>query len=203
MIYYIYNGDKMNKRNDKSIYFLLILSVLTFIIMIIGTSFAYFTFVVKGNVDNSYVKLQTTDVVLYSEGESLSAIGIFPGWKQEMNILLTNQTSVDSLISYSLNWDIIENTINSEDFVYSINCKSFKNGREIPSNKKNTLPIPRSHLKIPTISTTIGNGVISSGVTHKCKINFEFIDNGEQNQLQGKNIKVKVYPVGKSTVLEG
>ena len=50
---------------------------------------------------------------------------------------------------------------------------------------------------VPTISTTLGNGVINTGVKHNYVLTFKFNENGEnQDEFQGKTFKANVVAKG-------
>ena len=123
---------------------------------------------------------------------------ILPGWSDTLNFSIVNTSTEDNLYAnYTLAWEIEENYINDANFVYTLECTSVKDGKEINESEKNTLVKVSSPRKVPTVSTNIGTGMINTGVTHNCELKLMLTESGvSQDFLQGKSFKGKIVAKG-------
>jgi len=195
---------KEEKKEFKSKYLLLALFIMAFMVVSIGSTFSFFTAYIKGNDKHNHVHLETPDIMVNVTGTDLSATGIFPGWKGTMEVVLENVTEKNNVPGvYSLNWEIITNEIENDELEYSISCiVTDKHGKKVKESKRNKT-INKNNISMPTVSSTIGKGVINSGHKHTCTITLHFLET-EQNQdnNQGKKFFGKVVTLGEQSTFE-
>jgi len=186
-------------ENEKKIklkyYVYAIVPVLSFIAVAILTSYSFYLATVIGNEDNGEVVLKSADVTaMFNANQNLNVQDIMPGYTGEVEFSIYNSSTEDNLFgNYTLMWDIITNEVNSEDFVYTLEGTSEKDGNSVPESDTNKVVNISSPRRIPTVSANIGTGVINTGVTHKYVLKVTFKETGtSQNDLQGKKFQAKV-----------
>ena len=82
------------KVNDKNIYILVILSILLFLITIIGTSYAYFSYRIKGDDTLKPITIKSAEIyVEYKKYNDIQANNIYPGWEDSLDFSITNSTN--------------------------------------------------------------------------------------------------------------
>ena len=197
--------EKENNKNKK-IYILIALSLCTFVIMTIGTTFSFFTSTIRGNEDAGEVKLETADLLLvYNSKKDIVKEDALPGWEDEMIFEIRNTTDGENIAgSYSINWEIEKNEIKNNDLVYTIECVATKDGKEVPESKYNKVVNITNELNMPTTSSKIGDGIINSGDIQTCTVKVKFKDtNSDQNDNQGKSFSGKIVVLGNKLNYEG
>ena len=195
--------EKENNKNKK-IYILIALSLCTFVIMTIGTTFSFFTSTIRGNEDAGEVKLETADLLLvYNSKKDIVKEDALPGWEDEMIFEIRNTTDGENIAgSYSINWEIEKNEIKNNDLVYTIECVATKDGKEVPESKYNKVVNITNELNMPTTSSKIGDGIIGDIQTCTVKVKFKET-NSDQNDNQGKSFSGKIVVLGNEYSYEG
>ncbi len=195
--------EKKNKNSRLKEIIIAVIPVLSFIAVTIGTTYAAYMASVVGNEKNGETVLKSARVyAMFNATDSIDSENILPGWSSTLNFTIVNTSPEDNLYAnYTLAWEIGENTINDDNFVYTLECTSTKEGKEINESEKNTLIKVSNSRKVPTISTNIGTGMINTGVTHHCQLKVMLRESGTpQDSLQGKTFKGKIVAKGDPNV---
>lgn len=195
-----------NENNNKKIYILIALSLCTFIIMTIGSTFSFFTSYIRGNEKGGKVKLETVNLVLaYSSKKDITKADALPGWEDEMIFEIKNITEGENVPgSYSINWEIEKNEIMNDDLVYNIKCVTTRDGEEVIESEYNQVVDIENELNMPYTSSKIGEGIINSGDTQTCTVKVKFKETGaNQNDNQGKSFSGKIVVLGNELNYEG
>lgn len=173
-------------RKNKLI--ILNLSILImFIIMLVGTSYAYFTHAIKGG-DNTRVIIKTANMLLrYDEGDELVGTDVIPGWEGHMDFSIENY-SVDTSSKYKITLEVFshlsDSTIN--EFVYTLDSIN-------PSYNSDNVLVLKEETQVPVETTEIGIGKITPNTIHNYRLTLKLKDNGlNQNYLMGKQFVAKV-----------
>ncbi len=181
-------------------YIYAIVSVLSFISVSVGTTYAFWLSGVVGNDTNGEVGMQAVSEIMttfYAEND-INADSVEPGWSQELVFTIANVSQVENAIGdYTLYWYVDKNTINDESFVYTLSSTSFRGDVNVPISDTNRVVTIPGELIVPSASSSIGTGTINTGVTHRYTLTVKFLDNGEnQNNLQGKVFEGKIIAKG-------
>ncbi len=193
---------KEKKNNNFKTYLYAIIVVLAFISVSIGATFAVHYFV-NGNESAKPIKVKTAYVTaMFEATNSVNSADILPGWSDELKFVITNVSKEENAVGdYTLMWDVSKNELNSDDFVYTLNCKSFLGEAELEvsdTNKMVNITTPR---RIPSASSSIGSGIINTGVRHECVLKLFFKESGKnQDEMQSKTFTAKVYAKGEPNV---
>ena len=194
-------NNNEEKKENKKILFYAIVTVISFIAVSIGAAYAFYTATIIGNPTNGEVEIRTANVyAVYNSDKSLVAEGIFPGFSDTAEFSIVNvSTSPNAYGNYTIVWDINENTIDDENFVYTLTGETIVDGKKVNNISYNKI-VEIGNAVVPTSSMVLGTGTINSGVTHKYVLRLTFKENGSnQNDLQGKRfdstISVKGEPV--------
>lgn len=192
-----------NKKKSKlKFYVFAIIPVLSFMSVAFLTSYSFYLATVVGNEDNGDVILKSAQVFAMFEAEdNFSVENILPGYSGEIRFSITNTSPEEDLYgNYTLFWEITKNEINndtSQNFVYTLSGVSEKDGVEVGMSDKNKLVNVSSNRRVPSISESIGSGMINTGVTHKYVLTVKFLESGtNQNDLQGKKFEGKIVAKG-------
>lgn len=191
--------EKKNKNSKFKEIVIAVIPVLSFIAVTIGTTYAAYMANVVGNENNGETVLKSARVyAMFESTDSINGEDILPGWSDTLNFTIVNTSPENNLYAnYTLAWEIDENSINDENFIYTLECTSTKDGKEIREDDKNTLVKVLSPRKVPTVSTNIGTGMINTGVVHSCKLTVMLRESGvSQDSLQGKSFKGKIVAKG-------
>ncbi len=186
-------------NNDKSIYLVIAISLLVFLAVAFSASYAFYAMQVLGNEDSNGITLRSPDVaIIYENNQNIILDRIQPGYTGEMNFSISNVSDVEGdWGAYKIVWQISTNNISSNDFVYSLSSRSIKDGKEVPSSKTNKVVSIPDNLRIPSISSTIGEGIIDAGITHEYTLTIKFIDtNVPQDELRDKQFDGKIIVEG-------
>ena len=194
-------NNNEEKKENKKILFYAIVTVISFIAVSIGAAYAFYTATIIGNPTNGEVEIRTAHVyAVYNSDKSLVAEGVFPGFSDTAEFSIVNvSTAPNAYGNYTIVWDINENTIDDENFVYTLTGETIVNGKKVNNISYNKI-VEIGNAVVPTSSMVLGTGTINSGVTHKYVLRLTFKENGSnQNDLQGKRfdstISVKGEPV--------
>lgn len=189
---------KEEKNKNIKMYVYAIIVILSFILVTIGATVAVHYFV-KGNEDVNPIYIKTAYVSVNFEAKNeVRDDGILPGWSDELKFTVSNISNEEnSIAKYKLLWDIEKNELSSDDFVYTISCDSFKGDKQITESDTNKTIQVSSPRKVPSISDSLGEGIMNTGVRHECSLKIYFRENGlNQNEYQGKSFSGKVYIKG-------
>ena len=187
--------DKEKKDNAKSILYSII-TVLSFMLVSMGTAYAFYAASVIGNDDNGDIKIQTTrpTAVAVFENNIIDEM-VVPGYSETLKFAITN-TSEDpnSFGSYNIIW-LIDKKLDSEYFLYKLVGKTYIDGNEVSEdyNKYNKV-VNKTIGRVPTLSTTIGTGTINTGATHKYELTLYLKESGtnQTEELSGREFRSKV-----------
>lgn len=189
------------KEKDIKTYFYSIIVVLSFILVAIGASLAIVYYKVNGNNENGNVDVKTAYVTAaFHEIQGFNDENVLPGWNNEMKFEIINTSTEQNAVGrYSLVWDITKNEIDSKDFVYTLTGESTLDGQTIEDNTPtNKLVTVTGQQIVPTISFTLGSGIINTGVKHSYVLKVSFLESGEnQNEVQGKTFNSTIVAQGK------
>lgn len=188
------------KEKDIKTYIYSIIVVLSFILVAIGTSLAIVYYKVSGNNENGNVDVKTAYVTAaFQQTHEFNEIDVFPGWSDTMEFeILNTSTELNAVGRYTLILNIEKNELASPDFVYNIVGTSTLDGVEIEEKEYTNKVINKPEfVPVPTISTTLGSGIINTGVRHSYILTVKINETGvSQNELQGKTFKANVVAKG-------
>lgn len=202
------NMKKKEKENRKILLYA-ILTVASFIAVSFGTAYAFYTATIIGNRENGEVQIKTANVyAVYNNDKNLNAENILPGFSDTAEFSIVNTSATKNAFgNYTIVWEVNENSINSKDFVYTLNGETYVNGEKVDNNIARNKVVNIGTTIVPAVSDILGTGTINTGVTHKYVLRITFRENGEnQNDLMGKKldsyITVKGEPVINKTTEE-
>lgn len=191
------------KRNRKTFIYAII-TILSFVAVSIGATYAFFAATIIGNNDNGDVTIKTAHVYAVYEAENMiNADGIMPGFSDTLRFSVTNTSEVpDAYGNYSLIWIIDTNEIDDNSFVYELVGKTYYNGEEVSeSSIPHNRIINLGEFRVPAMSTVLGTGLINTGITHKYELTIKFKETGEnQNELRNKTFKSQIVAKGEAAV---
>lgn len=189
----------MKEKNIKT-YIYSIIVVLSFILVAIGASLAIVYYKVNGNNENGNVDVKTAYVTAaFQETHMFNEKDVFPGWSNIMEFEIVNTSKeLNAIGRYTLEFNIEKNELDSPAFVYNLVGKSTLDGVEIEEDKYTNKVINKPEfVPVPTISTTLGSGIINTGVRHSYVLTIKITETGvAQNELQGKTFKANVVAKG-------
>lgn len=189
----------MKEKNIKT-YIYSIIVVLSFVLVAVGTSLAIVYYKVNGNDNNGNIDVKTSYVnAMFENGNDINDENILPGWSNRLEFSITNiSEELNAVGRYTLIMNIEKNELDSNNFVYNIVGTSTLDGVELEEVQYTNIVVNRPSFEpVPTISTTLGNGVINTGVKHNYVLTFKFNENGEnQDEFQGKTFKANVVAKG-------
>lgn len=178
----------MKEKNIRA-YIYSIIVVLSFILVAIGATMAALVYAdVIGNESNGSVEVKTAYVTaVFNQTHSFDDKDIIPGWSNYIEFQIVNTSKMEDAIGrYKLVFDISSNDINDNNFVYKLTGISTKDGKVISESSTNQL-VNTNEIRVPSVSSVIGTGIINTGVTHSYRLDINFKESGEnQNDLQGK-----------------
>lgn len=185
----------MKEKNIKT-YIYSIIVVLSFVLVAVGTSLAIVYYKVNGNDNNGNIDVKTSYVnAMFENGNDINDENILPGWSNRLEFSITNiSEELNAVGRYTLIMNVEKNELDSNNFVYNIVGTSTLDGVELEEAQYTNIVVNRPSFEpVPTISTTLGNGVINTGVKHNYVLTFKFNENGEnQDEFQGKTFKANV-----------
>ena len=178
----------MKKEKNTKSYVLMIVYILLFLALSTSAAYSFIAAKIIGNDKNGEIKVKSAQVYALFEGNDLVAKDILPGYSDTLEFQITNTSETENTYgNYSIIWNIEKNEINTNDFVYNVTCKTYKNGKEVTEDIPYNKTITVNDTRIPEMSTVIGVGMINTGVTHKCKLNILLKETGKtQNELKNK-----------------
>ena len=110
----------MNYVNNKNKIYKVVFSLIGFILMLSGVSYAYFVSKVNNNESASTIAGEAANLELeFKEGSNqINGDGIFPGWSATKTFTVNNKNKIDAY--YNLYIDEIKNELMSESISYKI-----------------------------------------------------------------------------------
>lgn len=197
----------MEKKKVFSLKFLFvtIIPLLSFIAVVVGSTYAFYliTADVAGNEETENMVLESASVVaMFEATNEIDDKDIRPGYSNELHFTIVNTSDKENLFGrYTLSWEIrkYDNEIDDENFVYTLTGKSYKGKKTnvVGQDRHNKLVNVSVPMRIPDATTSIGYGIINTGVTHDYTLKIELRDNGKnQNDLQGKSFSGKIVAKG-------
>jgi len=201
LIYRVWGIDmKREKRNVKT-YIFAIISILSFILVCIGTSVAFFVSI--NATKETEVSIKSANVsAMFNALEFIDDKDILPGYSGSMHFSITNTSEEENAYgNYTLMWMIDVNEIDSEDFVYNIIGSSYRGENNIPISNTNKLVSIPEFRRVPSVSSSIGTGTINTGVTHSYTLTVKFLETGEdQSDLRIRAFKGRIAAKGEPNV---
>ena len=145
-----------------------------------GLSYAWFSTSVKGNDNAKDVIVEAGTLKLtYTDGPSINAQYIKPGWSTTKEVSVKNNGTLDAY--YNVIWQSLTNTIINNELVLSATCQRLNASGTVEGTCESISQVPISDM---TIAKKIS---IESGITHKYTFTILFKEtNAEQNYNQGK-----------------
>lgn len=197
----------MEKKKVFSLKFLFvtIIPLLSFIAVVVGSTYAFYmiTIDVTGNEKTEEMLFESARVVaMFEATNEIDDENIRPGYSNELHFTIVNTSDKENLFGrYTLSWEIrkYDNEIDDENFVYTLTGKSYIKDESniINQDERNKLINVSVPMRIPDATTSIGYGIINTGVTHDYTLKIELRDNGKnQNDLQGKSFSGKIVAKG-------
>ncbi len=163
----------------KKKYIILIITMCLISILIVGSSYAYFSATISGNTnaENVVTKTGTLSLSFSDKTPSFNATEISPGWSKTKEVTVENTGSVD--VTYDLVWLKLDNEILKDELVYTITCTSGCKGL--------------TESKVPEAGENLGiikGQTIKSKETQTYKITFQLKETKEnQDYNQGLTIE--------------
>lgn len=120
-----------NDRNIGSTIIITVIGIALLLISVIGTTFAYFTVIIRGNPSDTNVRVQSMSlgIINFEHGNTISYTDVIPGrpkWdnideaKNIIRFSLTSSTSMDRdvTVGYNVYFNITKDTFESDNIVY-------------------------------------------------------------------------------------
>ena len=171
----------MNYINNKNKIYKIVFSLIGFILMLSGVSYAYFVSKINNNESASTIAGEAANLELeFKEGSNqINGEGIFPGWSDTKTFTVKNKSSID--VYYNLYISDIKNELMSESISYKI--ESTDGGYNLEK------------VLLPSTDGIIKTGIyIKGNASHTYKIttyyNNLYID---QSSEKGKTFSFKIY----------
>ena len=164
-------------KDNKIIFGTLIVLLL---LLTVGLSYAYFSTAVKGNDNAKDVVVEAGTLKLtYTDGPTINAQYIKPGWSTTKEVSVKNNGTLDAY--YNVIWQSLTNTITSNELVLSATCQRLNASGTVEGTCESISQAPISDMRIAKKIS------IESGITHKYTFTILFKEtNADQNYNQGK-----------------
>ena len=170
----------MKDKIKNIIYFLLLIS---FLLGIIGMSYAYFSLEIEGTAKDNVVV--TGDLrIRYTDNSSVSLVNAFPGDSVTKEITIENIGTLNAVYTMKLN--DFNNQIENDELKLDYTCEEYDSNNNLVGSCGS-----ETDVSLPLFS---GNFVIKSDISieptyiHKYKMTFTFIDTqGNQDYNKKKN----------------
>ena len=164
-------------KDNKIIFGTLIVLLL---LLTVGLSYAYFSTAVKGNDNAKDVVVEAGTLKLtYTDGPTINAQYIKPGWSTTKEVSVKNNGTLDAY--YNVIWQSLTNTITNNELVLSATCQRLNSAGTVEGTCESISQVLISDM---TIAKKIS---IESGFTHKYTFTILFKEtNADQNYNQGK-----------------
>ena len=171
----------MNYINNKNKIYKVVFSLIGFILMLSGVSYAYFVSKVNNNESASTMAGEAANLELeFKEGiNQINGEGIFPGWSDTKTFTVKNKSSID--VYYNLYISDIKNELMSESISYKI--ESTDGGYNLEK------------VLLPSTDGIIKTGIyIKGNKSHTYKITTYYNNlDIDQSSEKGKTFSFKIY----------
>ena len=171
----------MNYINNKNKIYKVVFSLIGFILMLSGVSYAYFVSKVNNNESASTIVGEAANLELeFKEGSNqINGEDIFPGWSDTKTFTVKNKSSID--VYYNLYISDIKNELMSESISYKI--ESTDGGYNLEK------------VLLPSTDGIIKTGIYIKGNTsHTYKITTYYNNlDIDQRSEKGKTFSFKIY----------
>ena len=180
-------------KDKKVIYTIFLVCVL---VVTIALSYAYFSNIILGNEEAKNINVSAGNLALYyNSGPEIKVENIEPGLSIIKEFTVTNIGDFDA--NFDINMVDMVNTIEKDEFTYSLSCEAFENyGLETQTSKgecDGQEAIPFNYSETPTSQKLKGNNLIKPAITNKYTLTITFIEtNAVQNYNQGKKFTGKI-----------
>mgnify|MGYP004625883483 FL=1 len=180
-------------KDKKVIYTIFLACVL---VITISLSYAYFSNIILGNEEAKNINVSAGNLALYyNSGPEIKVENIEPGLSIIKEFTVTNIGDFDA--NFDINMVDMVNTIEKDEFTYSLSCEAFENyGLETQTSKgecDGQEAIPFNYSETPTSQKLKGNNLIKPAITNKYTLTITFIEtNAAQNYNQGKKFTGKI-----------
>jgi len=166
----------------KSFYYITLIGIL--LISVIGVSYAIFKYVI-GNEDAKNMIVETGNLSLnFIDGPQITKSDIFPGWKTKKSFTVTNTGTLYT--NYTIWWKEFENTIENNELVYSLTCKSYSD-YNTKTEGGNCYGFEEKVMNSIDDLRVLSNIAIEVGYTHEYELEIEFKETGSaQDYNKGK-----------------
>ena len=193
--------EKKLNNNIKSV-IIAILCIIPFTAVAIGTAYSFIAAKIIGNEDNGELTVKSAQVYAVFEGTDLIGTDILPGYTDSLTFTVTyTSTTKNTYGNYSIVWNINKNEITSNSFVYKVEGKTYKDGKEVTEDIPHNKLINVVEARVPQMSTVLGTGTINTGVTHKYTLTIMFKETGSpQNEFQKKEFNSTLAAKGEPIV---
>lgn len=174
---------KKNKLTRSIKIRIIVLSILLFLLTIIGITYAYFTIQVTGNEEASSIRVSTARLsLIYTDTLLLGGDRIKPQWTQSKTISVKNNGTVP--VYYNIIWRDLLNEITDDELVISGTCSTNASGRTCDNISETIIPVSTTE----THNISIKNNIeIAVGETHTYTVTVVFKETGSnQNYNQNK-----------------
>ena len=154
--------------------------IVLLLLLTVGLSYAYFSTSVKGNDNAKDMVVEAGTLKLtYTDGPTINAQYIKPGWTTTKEVSVKNNGTLDAY--YNVIWQTLTNTITNNELVLSATCQRLNASGTVEGTCNS---IPQAPISDMTIAKKIS---IESGITHKYTFTILFKEtNADQNYNQGK-----------------
>ena len=189
----------MERKNKR----VLIISLIALILVVAGTTYAYFSARITGLESASTLSMTAGTLgIHYAEGnEEINMPNIYPkeeAWLTK-TFTLTGNNTTELKMKYKVGLNIINNEFTSDALTYDLTHETVVNGTAIPTREG-------MHIKQGTNTKLyFGNGYFdttgSDSATHSYTLKIYFKDNGkDQNVNQEKVFNAKIFVEEGSTI---
>ena len=162
---------------------LIVIILITFLLSILGLTYAYFSIQVRGNEEASSINVSTANLsLIYTDVQIIMGNAEQPGWTQNKILTVENNGTVS--VQYIIKWRELENTLTNNELVISATCTSNVQGNTC--NNIPETPIP-SALTEETNVFVFGPVSIEPGEIQTYNLTTIFKETGSnQNYNQNK-----------------
>ena len=171
----------MNYINNKNKIYKVVFSLIGFILMLSGVSYAYFVSKINNNESASTIAGEAANLELeFKEGSNqINGDGIFPGWSDTKTFTVKNKSNID--VYYNLYISDIKNELMSESISYKI--ESTDGGYNLEK------------VLLPSTDGIIKTGIyIKGNASHTYKITTYYNNlDIDQSSEKGKTFSFKIY----------
>lgn len=184
------------KQKSNTVILTIILSA-TFLVAMVGATFAYFTAKISGNDTASSVIVNTASLgtITYTNGTELKLENAYPGaTSNEVKFTIALDQDATTSVHYTLKWVNVTNDFDpSSDLVYSLKGTDRSTG-SVENGEQPKLIDDITDKEVPTTSgTIIGSGIVSGASIHEYTLTVKFKETGiDQNSNQGKAFTGKI-----------